>query len=457
MKTDPLYLGKFLTKFESKELEVWDGWKRTISYLIDPDLDTRIGASVDFITQLTDINGENPTAPVVTPIATATPRIQVNELPAASLTYAGDFNGTDAYVQVPYSSVNTIDPTSADWVFEADIWIDSTATSTRTIASIAYDQDGGNVYGLLFQMNLLPQPQQLFVRIGKGVASFTDKTLTFSSILQKETWYTVRVQRISNVLELYLNDILQDSDSPVSDIAVISTDDTIIGAKTNGLVIQEYWWGRLKNVKFTGASPYMDFSLNNTLTNNASPYPDGVSQGAFDYVQLAIGPKAAFIKAFLSYSSSDISETMLFRVSLAAECPNPIMLEWINEDGAYEQFMFSYNQAISNEAEQGIIYETPVVDELENTTQTINRTTSENIQSMTLQAEHLTLDQMNALHDIKRSDSVRVWLKKDGSKFVYVIVDGGYKTTYESRHRLSNFFLNIRFPDGFNFFEIKEY
>ena len=139
------------------------------------------------------------------------------------------------------------------------------------------------------------------------------------------------------------------------------------------------------------------------------------------------------------------------------ECENPIMVEWLNEDGAVEQWLFNIDQVVVDDVEQGLRYERPVLRDIELVIRTKFRQVDKWTQRITLFDKHLTQDQVDALHDIKRSDFVRVWLTKDGTETIGVIVIPPYSDTFNTKHPLNEFSLTIEFPDNFDFFNAKKY
>ena len=47
------------------------------------------------------------------------------------------------------------------------------------------------------------------------------------------------------------------------------------------------------------------------------------------------------------------------------ECPNPVMIEWRNELGGFDQWMFSYNQEVAENATEGLVYDMPITEDIE--------------------------------------------------------------------------------------------
>ena len=166
---------------------------------------------------------------------------------------------------------------------------------------------------------------------------------------------------------------------------------------------------------------------------------------------------SSFIEVYMrDFTTLDtITERMLYRVE--DECINPVMLEWLNEDGATEQFLFSINQVILDTVEEGLRYKRPITQDIETVQRTKFRQVDRWVQRMTLQQDHMTADQIDALHDIKRSDFVRVWLTKDGSEWIGVVAVSDFDDVIRTRHELHSFNVTIEFPDNFDFYNAKKY
>jgi hypothetical protein len=146
---------------------------------------------------------------------------------------------------------------------------------------------------------------------------------------------------------------------------------------------------------------------------------------------------------------------VLYRID--EECREPVMIEFLNQLGAWDQWLFSFEQAILEETEQGIMFESPIDDDVSVITETKKRIPGVNVQFMTLKAGHLTQAEIQHLQEIKQSEKVRVWLAKDGTSYVNVRVNAGYETTFTTGKGGYEFSLNIEFPSNFDFFKAKQY
>jgi hypothetical protein len=164
---------------------------------------------------------------------------------------------------------------------------------------------------------------------------------------------------------------------------------------------------------------------------------------------------AAYMDITYDNGTNDISETKEFK--LMDECKNPIMLQWDGQLGATEQYLFQYEQNVSENSEQGFLYEMPITSDISTITGTKFRQPGKYFQVMTLKAFNLTQNELQSLHYIKQSSRVKVWLDKDGSNFVEVIVNSGYTTAFTTGKSNYEFTINIEFPSGFDFFKAKAY
>ena len=138
-------------------------------------------------------------------------------------------------------------------------------------------------------------------------------------------------------------------------------------------------------------------------------------------------------------------------------CENPVMIEWLNSLGGYDTYLFSRQQTVTNIIEQGLTFQEPITTDIETVTETKQRYAEKDTQYMTLRAEQLTQNDLQALHDIKRSPVVRLWLDKTGSSYVTVIVNSGYEDSFTTGKSNYSYSLNIELPDNFDFFTAKEY
>jgi hypothetical protein len=154
-------------------------------------------------------------------------------------------------------------------------------------------------------------------------------------------------------------------------------------------------------------------------------------------------------------NTNSISEALYYLV--CQECRNPIMVEWLNSLGAYDQHLFEINQEFTDNVEENEVYQLPINDDISNVSNVISKKRASNTQIINIIAENLTIDQLKALHEIKQSDDVRLFLSKDGSSYVNVVVDSNLETVYESDDSVFEYSLSIRLPENFDFYEAKLY
>ena len=185
--------------------------------------------------------------------------------------------------------------------------------------------------------------------------------------------------------------------------------------------------------------------------------PFGVPTVIIGQVVFQNGVNAAFVKMVIvkDNSSELFSEELFYLVE--DECPEPIMLDWINSKGGVEQHLFSINQTITNDSGIGVLTERPIISDIETLTRTKRRFPGDNIQRMILTAEALKRNEIIALHEMKHEESLRVYLSKDGVNFVDAVVTNIFATTYTTETELSDFSIEIEFPDGFSFEDGKLY
>jgi len=133
------------------------------------------------------------------------------------------------------------------------------------------------------------------------------------------------------------------------------------------------------------------------------------------------------------------------------------MIDWISSLGGVEQHLFEGSQQIQVVSDAGIVAERPITSDIEHVTRTKQRFASTFRQRITLRAKHLTLDQLQALQEIKQTESLRVYLSKDGTHFIDGIVVTTFTTDYNNGNTLHEFVVIVELPDGFLFEEGKLY
>lgn len=140
------------------------------------------------------------------------------------------------------------------------------------------------------------------------------------------------------------------------------------------------------------------------------------------------------------------------------DCPNPIMLTWINSLGASEYYQFQILQEVDYGATEGLTFESAVDVDIENITRQKTRLSSDQTLKLTLFTDNIQESDIRALHEIKTSEFVNVFLSQDGTLKVGVTVVDNLSTGY-TRKGINNggeFTITIEFPEDYNFFDIKE-
>jgi len=206
-------------------------------------------------------------------------------------------------------------------------------------------------------------------------------------------------------------------------------------------------------VSFGYTEEVLDINKSNLATNTGTALSSDLSikDRSITYPATA----NAKYKSFKYTDTNDISETKYFK--LRDECKNPIMLEWDGELGGRDQWLFNIEQAVTESATQGFTYSLQRDDYIENITRSANRIAGDNFQRMTLKVVNLNQNELQSLHFLKRASNVRVWLEKDGTSVVGVIVNTGYDTGFTTGKANYEFTVSIEFPRNFDFFTAKQY
>jgi hypothetical protein len=139
------------------------------------------------------------------------------------------------------------------------------------------------------------------------------------------------------------------------------------------------------------------------------------------------------------------------------ECPEPIMVDWINSLGGVGHWLFGISQDVTNTVGEGVLAEQVIDSDIEFVTRTKQRFPGPRVQRIMLKAEKLTRDQVSALDELKRTSNLRVHLSKDGDSFIDVVVVNTFTTTGNTKYPLFDFNMEIEFPDDFDFFRGKLY
>ena len=134
------------------------------------------------------------------------------------------------------------------------------------------------------------------------------------------------------------------------------------------------------------------------------------------------------------------------------------MVSWLNGFGGEEQFLFQHQQNFRVDAGRGTIFDTVVSWDLSNENRrTKGRIDVNPVQQILLRAEQLTIDQLTALTEIKLSDFVFIYLTKDGTEQMPVVVAVDFVTEHLTDGGFFDFTVLLELPDGVNFNQVKKY
>lgn len=154
-------------------------------------------------------------------------------------------------------------------------------------------------------------------------------------------------------------------------------------------------------------------------------------------------------------NAENISEQMFFEVR--DSCKNPVMIEWQNSLGGFDQHLFSIKQEVNLVSKEGLSYEQGLQGDFEDTAGAKYRKNELPHQQFRLMAEQLRKEHLMALAEIKNSDIVRLWLNKTGDKYLDVLVIEQLNTPFNSDEAYHKFSLVVELPDGADFYQVKEY
>ena len=129
---------------------------------------------------------------------------------------------------------------------------------------------------------------------------------------------------------------------------------------------------------------------------------------------------------------------------------NTIMLQWLNDVGGKEQWVFSYNQQVSEDVTVGDVIEFPITQDFSTVRKTKRRFIHEEIQRITMTAENLLENEIRALKYIKSSPNLEVELDDN---FYNVVVIGSFTTEWDTQHSMHQFAVTIEMPVEFDWFE----
>lgn len=223
------------------------------------------------------------------------------------------------------------------------------------------------------------------------------------------------------------------------------------------------WYGWMKivawinqdlAVQYDMLQTYQDINKNDIGFNNQTKI---ITPNVIDYWILT-EPTALPIAEYLKFtvqSTLHVVSSKWYKIETA--CDNPVMIQWVNYLGGWDSYLFQIEQAVTQQAGEGLNFEIPVVSDIETINRTSGRVVVEEVQFMTLKTDHLNQNELRGLADIKASNDVRVWLDQTGGEWVGVTVSSGYETSFTTGKNGYEFSLNIKFPVNFDFFKGKKY
>ena len=191
-------------------------------------------------------------------------------------------------------------------------------------------------------------------------------------------------------------------------------------------------------------TPDADTSLSgaNTIANMALTYP---SDTGAEYLKVQGSSTAPAL----------VTEAKIYK--LEPECSQPIMLEWVNDLGGQEIYLFSREQSFLQQADPGQSWVTPISADIGTFAGNKGRKPGKSIQYMTLKTGLLTKNELQALHEIRTSPFVYVWLDKTGATKVKVIVSNSFDTTFTSGKGNYEYSVTVEFPDNYDIYKALTY
>lgn len=138
-------------------------------------------------------------------------------------------------------------------------------------------------------------------------------------------------------------------------------------------------------------------------------------------------------------------------------CQKPLMIEWLNSVGGINTWRFNHNQLLIEEITGIATLNGSITQDIETEEGSYSQYSGNLGTTIAMTADNLTLNQARVLYSIKRSPSIWLWLKKDGSQKVKVIVEKEFSSTYDTRAERKSVSLIFRLPDNFDLFSTLDY
>ena len=131
------------------------------------------------------------------------------------------------------------------------------------------------------------------------------------------------------------------------------------------------------------------------------------------------------------------------------------MVAWTNSLGGGDQWLFQYEQAVTNISSEGQSINSPIVGDIATEQGNKRRVPGKDVQYVTLKADQLTLNELQGLHDIKNAGYVLIYDSPTigTRKQVSVKVNNGFETTFTTGKGNYEFTLQLEMPDNFDLFK----
>ena len=143
---------------------------------------------------------------------------------------------------------------------------------------------------------------------------------------------------------------------------------------------------------------------------------------------------------------------------IVAPCAPTLLLGWINSQGAIERWVFERDYIITEEADRGITFEIPLIDDAATQQDLIGRASNEEFKEIiTLTAENITPEQLHVLKGIKKSRLVWIGLDRNDINQIQVVVERDFKTIFMVRDSLTTFSCQVRLPTNVQLEDILDY
>jgi hypothetical protein len=168
-------------------------------------------------------------------------------------------------------------------------------------------------------------------------------------------------------------------------------------------------------------------------------------------------PNIRYLKTFIEQDSNSglITDEIWHRICDPGD--NPMMVQWPGRNGGLEQFLFNIEQEFILTEENTSRYK--IVSNVRNVVIKEDEAIieGEGRELITVKADKLTLNELQALHTIKEAPYIRLWLDTLGQEFVYVTLQDITSTDYTTGKHFFEFQATFRMPANTYFHEIKEY